>query len=134
LKEGRQELCEQLKRHLQNYEYAREKDRDQSKRNENYQEWYQEVMKAADLANTPLSVVAWSLSLGDIRSGEHGKRFSITNSKRPAIKMLTFRCLFALSYLQKEAQHVEGLPKECAVVTHHRLEVNKDGKLVLQDL
>lgn len=33
------------------------------------------------------------------------------------------------SYLEKEAEHVEGFAKECAVVTHHRLEQGEDGKL-----
>ena len=35
-----------------------------------------------------------------------------------------------MSFLEKEAAHVEGFAKECAVVTHHRLEADKDGKLV----
>jgi prolyl-tRNA synthetase len=41
-----------------------------------------------------------------------------------------FPLFIPLSFLEKEAQHVEGFAKECAVVTHHRLEKSKDGKLV----
>ncbi|HAB98755.1 MAG TPA: proline--tRNA ligase, partial [Parachlamydiales bacterium] len=41
-----------------------------------------------------------------------------------------FPLFIPLSSLQKEAQHVEGFAKECAVVTHHRLEKDKDGRLV----
>ena len=41
-----------------------------------------------------------------------------------------FPLFIPLSYLEKEAAHVEGFAKECAVVTHHRLEAGADGKLV----
>ena len=41
-----------------------------------------------------------------------------------------FPLFIPLSYLEKEAEHVEGFAKECAVVTHHRLEAGPDGKLV----
>ena len=41
-----------------------------------------------------------------------------------------FPLLIPLAFLQKEAEHVEGFAKECAVVTHHRLEQDEDGKLV----
>ncbi len=41
-----------------------------------------------------------------------------------------FPLFIPLSFLQKEAAHVEGFAKECAVVTHHRLEAGPDGKLV----
>ncbi len=41
-----------------------------------------------------------------------------------------FPLFIPLSYLEKEAQHVEGFAKECAVVTHHRLEAGPDGRLV----
>ena len=40
-----------------------------------------------------------------------------------------FPLLIPVSFLEKEAEHVEGFAKECAVVTHHRLE-EKDGKLI----
>ena len=39
-----------------------------------------------------------------------------------------FPLFIPLSYLQKEAEHVEGFAKECAVVTHHRLEVERRGR------
>src|SRR5439155_8304770 len=41
-----------------------------------------------------------------------------------------FPLFIPLSFFQKEAEHVQGFAKECAVVTHHRLEADKDGKLV----
>jgi prolyl-tRNA synthetase len=41
-----------------------------------------------------------------------------------------FPLFIPLSYLEQEAKHVEGFAKECAVVTHHRLELGPDGKLI----
>ena len=49
--------------------------------------------------------------------------------KRLVTKTPISRSLFPYSYLQQEADHVEGFAKECAVVTHHRLEPDADGKL-----
>ena len=43
------------------------------------------------------------------------------NSKRLDIKIYIFHLLIPLSFMQKEAEHIEGFAKECAVVTHHRL-------------
>src|SRR5206468_12944670 len=40
-----------------------------------------------------------------------------------------FPLFIPLSYMQKEAEHVEGFAKECAVVTHHRLDIGPDGKM-----
>jgi prolyl-tRNA synthetase len=41
-----------------------------------------------------------------------------------------FPLFIPVSYLEKEAEHVEGFAKECAVVTHHRLEAGEGGKLI----
>src|SRR5690606_15661513 len=41
-----------------------------------------------------------------------------------------FPLFIPLSYMEKEAQHVEGFAKECAVVTHHRLEKGPNGALI----
>ena len=48
---------------------------------------------------------------------------------RPRPENAYFPLFIPLSFLQKEAAHVEGFAKECAVVTHHRLEAGPDGKL-----
>ena len=50
--------------------------------------------------------------------------------KETGHKNAYFPLFIPLSYLEKEAEHVEGFAKECAVVTHHRLEVNAEGKMV----
>lgn len=49
--------------------------------------------------------------------------------KETGHKNAYFPLLIPLSYLEKEAEHVDGFAKECAVVTHHRLEADEDGKL-----
>lgn len=98
-------------------------------RRENYAEWYQQVIKAADLAEPAgvrgcMVIKPWGYAIWE-------------NIQRVLDKMIketghqNFYCpLFVpLSLMQKEAAHVEGFAKECAVVTHHRLVVGEDGKL-----
>jgi prolyl-tRNA synthetase len=50
--------------------------------------------------------------------------------KKTGVKNAYFPLFIPLSYLEKEAEHVDGFAKECAVVTHHKLEKDADGKLV----
>jgi prolyl-tRNA synthetase len=99
------------------------------KRDENYPEWYQEVMKAADLAeHSPVRgcmvIKPWGYSIWENMQKVLDGKFKETGHQNAY-----FPLFIPLSYLQKEAEHVEGFAKECAVVTHHRLET-KDGKLV----
>ena len=99
-------------------------------RAENYPQWYQEVVTAADLAQlspvrgcmimTPWGYAIWEMiqqSL-DYQIKAHGHE----NIYCP---------LFVpLSDLEKEAEHVDGFAKECAVVTHTRLQKNDQGQLI----
>ncbi|HEX4840074.1 MAG TPA: proline--tRNA ligase [Rhabdochlamydiaceae bacterium] len=99
------------------------------KRDENYPEWYQEVMKAADLAEHSavrgcMVIKPWGYSIWENMQKTLDQKFKATGHQNAY-----FPLFIPLSYLQKEAEHVEGFAKECAVVTHHRLET-KDGKLV----
>lgn len=99
-------------------------------REENYPEWYQSVLKAADLAeHSPVRgcmvIKPWGYSLW-----ENIQRILDGKFKETGHQNAYFPLFIPLSYLEKEAQHVEGFAKECAVVTHHRLEKGKDGKLV----
>jgi len=95
----------------------------------NYQDWYQEVIKAADLAENSdvkgcMVIKPWGYSIWEnIQHGLDGM-FKDTGHQNAY-----FPLFIPLSFLEKEASHVEGFAKECAVVTHHRLEL-KDGKLV----
>ena len=99
-------------------------------RQENYPEWYQQVIKAADLAeNSPVRgcmvIKPWGYALWENIQRALDAMFKATGHKNAY-----FPLFIPLSYMQREAEHVEGFAKECAVVTHHRLEVGPEGKLI----
>lgn len=98
-------------------------------READYPEWFQQVVKAADMAeNSPVRgcmvIKPWGYGLW-----ENIQRQLDDRIKRTGHQNAYFPLFIPLSYLEKEAKHVEGFAKECAVVTHHRLE-EKEGKLV----
>src|SRR5690242_14034868 len=98
-------------------------------RADNYQDWYQEVIKAADLAENSdvrgcMVIKPWGYALW-----ENIQRVLDGMFKETGHVNAYFPLFIPLSYLEKEAAHVEGFAKECAVVTHHRLEAGADGKL-----
>lgn len=102
----------------------------QPTREENFPEWYQQVVKAAELAeNSPVRgcmvIRPWGY-----RVWEHMQRILDGMFKQTGHVNAYFPLFIPLSFLEKEAQHVEGFAKECAIVTHHRLEKNAEGKLV----
>ena len=99
-------------------------------REENYPEWYQQVIRAADLAESspvrgcmvikPLGYAIWENMQRDLDD-----RFKETGHVNAY-----FPLFIPMSFLEKEAEHVDGFAKECAVVTHHRLEPGPEGGLV----
>lgn len=98
-------------------------------REENYAEWYQQVIKAADLAeHSPVRgcmvIKPWGYEIWENIKGYLDAKFKQTGHQNAY-----FPLFIPLSYLEKEAAHVEGFAKECAIVTHHRLE-KKGDKLV----
>lgn len=98
-------------------------------RQENYPDWYQEVIKASDLAeNAPVRgcmvIKPWGYALWEKMQSVLDGRFKDTGHVNAY-----FPLLIPLEFLEKEAEHVEGFAKECAVVTHHRLKAGPDGKL-----
>ncbi|HVV86217.1 MAG TPA: proline--tRNA ligase [Kofleriaceae bacterium] len=98
-------------------------------RADNYAEWYQQVVKAADLAEASpvrgcMVIKPWGYALW-----ENVQRVLDGMIKATGHVNAYFPVFIPLSFLEKEAAHVEGFAKECAVVTHHRL-VARDGKLV----
>jgi prolyl-tRNA synthetase len=98
-------------------------------RDENYPEWYQAVVRAADLAeNSPVRgcmvIKPWGYAIWEGIQRDLDAMFKATGHVNAY-----FPLFIPLSYLEKEAAHVEGFAKECAVVTHHRLKL-VDGKLV----
>ena len=91
-------------------------------RNEDFPEWYQQVIKAADLAENSevrgcMVIKPWGYGIWELIQKQLDAMFKATGHKNAY-----FPLLIPLSYLAKEADHVEGFAKECAVVTHHRLE------------
>ena len=99
-------------------------------RAENYAEWYQQVIRAADLAeNAPVR--------GCMIIKPNGYRlWETVQSKLDAAFKATghvnayFPLFIPVKFLQKEAEHVKGFAKECAVVTHSRLQADEKGQLV----
>jgi prolyl-tRNA synthetase len=99
-------------------------------REENYPEWYQEVITAADLAeNSPVRgcmvIKPWGYAIWENIQKELDQRFKETGHLNAY-----FPLLIPLSYMEKEASHIEGFAKECAVVTHHRLKADGKGGLI----
>lgn len=99
-------------------------------RAEDYPEWYQQVIKSADLAeHSPVRgcmvMKPWGYALWENMQTILDRRFKETGHQNAY-----FPLFIPLSYLQKEADHVAGFAKECAVVTHHRLVKDGKGNLV----
>lgn len=99
-------------------------------RQENYAEWYQQVVKAADLAEVSpvrgcMVIKPWGCALWENIHKVLDVMFHETGHENAY-----FPLFIPMSFLQSEAEHVEGFAKECAVVTHHRLTMNSEGKLV----
>ncbi|MEM1224361.1 MAG: proline--tRNA ligase [Planctomycetota bacterium] len=98
-------------------------------RGEDYPEWYQQVIRASDLAeNSPVRgcmvIKPWGYELWENMQRALDDMFKATGHHNAY-----FPLFIPMSYLEKEAEHVEGFAKECAVVTHHRLEPDPDGGL-----
>ncbi len=99
-------------------------------REENFAEWYQEVIKAADLAEHAvvrgcMVIKPWGYALWENIQAVLDKWIKETGHENAY-----FPLLIPLSFMQKEAEHVEGFAKECAVVTHYRLEGDGNGNLI----
>ena len=98
-------------------------------REQNYPEWYQQVIKAADLAETSdvrgcMVIKPWGYAIWENIQRKLDARFKATGHENAY-----FPLFIPMSFLEKEAEHVEGFAKECAVVTHHRLEPDGKGGL-----
>ncbi|MEM6886045.1 MAG: proline--tRNA ligase [Verrucomicrobiota bacterium] len=98
-------------------------------RSEDFPEWYQQVLVAAEMAENSevrgcMVIKPWGYGLWEEMQRHLDRMFKQTGHENAY-----FPLFIPLSYLQKEADHVEGFAKECAVVTHHRLEPDADGNL-----
>jgi len=95
-------------------------------RSEDFPEWYQQVIRAADMAENSetrgcMVIKPWGYGIWELIQQQLDRRFKATGHQNAY-----FPLLIPLSYLEKEAEHAEGFATECAVVTHHRLEAVKD--------
>lgn len=99
-------------------------------RADNFPEWYQQVIKAADMAeNSPVRGCMIIKPYG-YALWENMQQVFDGMIKNLGVKNAYFPLLIPLNFIAKEADHIDGFAKECAVVTHHRLEANAEGKLV----
>src|SRR5476649_1342487 len=94
-----------------------------------FPEWFQQVIKAADMAENSevrgcMVIKPWGYGIWELIQKRLDEMIKSTGHENAY-----FPLFIPVSLLEKEAKHVEGFAKECAVVTHHRLEL-KDGKLV----
>ena len=106
--------------------------KDLTKRSVNYSQWYNELVVKADLAEQadvrgcmvikPYGYAIW----------EKMQRILDDKFKETGVQNAYFPLLIPKSFLSREAEHVEGFAKECAVVTHYRLKTNEthDGVVV----
>lgn len=98
-------------------------------RAENFPEWYQAVIKGSDTAEVApvrgcMVIKPWGYGIWELIQKALDAKLKETGHENAY-----FPLFIPLSFLEKEASHIEGFAKECAVVTHHRLE-SKEGKLV----
>jgi prolyl-tRNA synthetase len=99
------------------------------RRDEDFPEWYQQVVRAAELAEPSdvrgcMVIRPWGYGIWENMQRQLDAMFRATGHRNAY-----FPLFIPLSYFAREAEHVEGFAKECAVVTHSRLEVGADGKM-----
>lgn len=102
-------------------------------RSEDYSKWYNELVVRADLAETSdvrgcMVIKPYGYAIWEKMQAELDKMFKATGHSNAY-----FPLFIPKSYLSKEADHVEGFAKECAVVTHYRLKNAEDGSGVVVD-
>ncbi len=102
-------------------------------RSENYSQWYNDLVIKADLAENSavrgcMVIKPYGYAIWEKVQAELDRMFKETGHQNAY-----FPLLIPKSFLCKEAEHVEGFAKECAVVTHYRLKNDPDGKGVVVD-
>jgi prolyl-tRNA synthetase len=100
-------------------------------REEDYAEWYQQVIKAAELAESSpvrgcMVIKPWGYALWENIQRDMDAMFKATGHQNAY-----FPLFIPKSFLEKEAEHVKGFAKECAVVTHYRLIQDATGALIV---
>ncbi len=101
------------------------------KRAENYSEWYNEIVKRADLAENSAVRGCMVIKPYGFAIWEKMQRALDDMFKATGHVNAYFPLFVPKSFLEKEEQHAEGFAKECAVVTHYRLKANPNGGLMV---
>lgn len=104
-----------------------------TKRSENYSQWYNELVVKADLAEQSAVRGCMTIKPYGYSIWEKMQRALDDMFKECGVQNAYFPLLIPKSFLCKEAEHVEGFAKECAVVTHYRLKNDPDGAGVVVD-
>src|SRR3954471_14175795 len=104
-----------------------------SKRSENYSQWYNDLVVKADLAENSavrgcMVIKPYGYAIWEKMQYELDKMFKATGHQNAY-----FPLFIPKSFFSKEASHIEGFAKECAVVTHYRLKNAPDGSGVVVD-
>lgn len=104
-----------------------------TKRQDNYSQWYNELVVKADLAEQSavrgcMVIKPYGYAIWEKMQQTLDRMF-----KETGVKNAYFPLLIPKSFLCREAEHVEGFAKECAVVTHYRLKNDPNGKGVIVD-
>lgn len=104
-----------------------------TKREEDYSKWYNELVVKADLAENSgvrgcMVIKPYGFAIWEKMQAELDRMFKETGHENAY-----FPLFIPKSYLSKEASHVEGFAKECAVVTHYRLKNDENGNGIVVD-
>ena len=102
-------------------------------RSENYSQWYNDLVVKADLAESSavrgcMVIKPYGYAIWEKMQRELDRMFKETGHQNAY-----FPLFIPKSFLSREAEHVEGFAKECAVVTHYRLKTNAEGNGVVVD-
>ncbi len=103
------------------------------KRSEDYSAWYNNLVKSADLAEHSdvkgcMVIKPYGYAIWEKMQQELDRRFKETGHQNAY-----FPLFIPKSFFTKEASHVDGFAKECAVVTHYRLKTNDKGEIVVDE-
>ena len=104
-----------------------------TKRADNYSQWYNDLVTKADLAEQSavrgcMVIKPYGYAIWEKMQAQLDKMFKATGAQNAY-----FPLLIPKSFLSREAEHVKGFAKECAVVTHYRLKTSDDGNSVVVD-
>mgnify|MGYP000883218705 FL=1 len=104
-----------------------------TKRAENYSQWYNDLVVKAELAEQSpvrgcMVIKPYGYAIWEKMQAQLDKEF-----KKTGVQNAYFPLLIPKSFLSREAEHVKGFAKECAVVTHYRLKSSEEGNSVVVD-